>query len=133
MEVVKGHFRLNHPKFRQVTGRVGVLGAEGGAKGVNLAQGHGAQFTFQLSADGEVGGFSKKVFGEVYLTGVVGGRVLGGEGGDAEQFPGAFGVRRRDDGGIQVEESLFVEEPVHRKGGVVANPHDRAKGVGAHA
>jgi hypothetical protein len=51
VEVVKGHFRLNHPEFRQVPCGVGVFRSEGGAKGVDLAQCHGAKFSFQLPAD----------------------------------------------------------------------------------
>ena len=54
-EVAKGHFRLDHPELGQVAGRVAVLGAEGRAKGVRLAQRTGERLGLELAADGQIG------------------------------------------------------------------------------
>ena len=49
VDVVEGHFRLNHPELGQVAGSVGVLSTEGGSKSINLAQCCGGQFAFELT------------------------------------------------------------------------------------
>ncbi len=51
-QIAEGHFGFDHPEFGQVPRGIGVLGAEGGAEGVDLAQRAGKNFSLQLSADG---------------------------------------------------------------------------------
>ena len=53
-QVVEGHLRLDHPELGQVARGVGVLGAEGRAEGVDLAQGAGEDLRLELAADGQV-------------------------------------------------------------------------------
>ena len=49
-----GHFRFHHPEFRQVAARFGFFGAEGGAKAIYFAEGHGVGFVVELAGLGEV-------------------------------------------------------------------------------
>ena len=48
-------FGLKHPEFGEVAASLGFFGAEGGAEGVDLAEGHGGGFDVELSALREVG------------------------------------------------------------------------------
>ena len=65
VQVVEGHLRLDHPELGQVAGGVGVLGAEGRAEGVDLAQGAGEDLGLELAADRQVRGLAEEVLGEV--------------------------------------------------------------------
>ena len=40
LQIGKGDFRLDHPELGGVAGGVGVFGTEGGAEGVDVAEGH---------------------------------------------------------------------------------------------
>ena len=40
---------------------VGVLGAESGAEGVDIAEGHSEVFAVELAGDGEVGALAEEV------------------------------------------------------------------------
>ena len=67
---------------------VAVLGAEGGAEGVYLAQRGGAEFALELAADGEGGELAEEVLLPVDGAVLLAGRVLGVEGGDMEHLTG---------------------------------------------
>jgi hypothetical protein len=60
-QVAKRHFWLNHPKFSQVTGSVGVFGAESGSKSVDIGQGAGVVLAVELTADRQVCRAAKEV------------------------------------------------------------------------
>jgi hypothetical protein len=60
-EIVEGHLGLDHPELGGVAGGVAVLGAEGGAEGVDVAERTGEGLALELAADGEVGGAAKEV------------------------------------------------------------------------
>ena len=64
-QVAEGHFRLDHPELGQVAGRVAVLGAEGRAKGVGLAQPAGKRLGLELPADGQIGRAVEEVEREI--------------------------------------------------------------------
>ena len=68
LEVGKGDLRLNHPELRGMALGVGLLGAEGGAKGVHLAEGHGHALGLQLAGDGQAGWLAEEVLGEIHLA-----------------------------------------------------------------
>ena len=53
VEVGEGDLRLDHPELGQVARRVGVLGAEGRAEGVDLAQRQAVRLDVELAGDGE--------------------------------------------------------------------------------
>ena len=50
-EVIEGHFRLDHPEFRQVARRIAVVSAKRGAERVDLRKRQGKYLAFQLAAD----------------------------------------------------------------------------------
>ncbi len=54
-QVAERHLRLDHPELGQVPRGVGVLRAERGAEGVDLAQRAGEDLRLQLAADGQIG------------------------------------------------------------------------------
>jgi hypothetical protein len=60
-EVAERHLGLDHPELGEVSRRVRVLGAEGGAEGVDVAEREREDLAFELAADGEVGGFSEEI------------------------------------------------------------------------
>ena len=48
-----------------MAGGIGILGAEGGAEGIYVAEGHGIGLSVQLPADGQVGGLAEEVLAEI--------------------------------------------------------------------
>ena len=51
-----------------MAGGIGILGAEGGAEGIYVAESHGIGLGIQLSAYGQVGGLAEKVLAEIHLS-----------------------------------------------------------------
>ncbi len=133
VHLVEGHLRLDHPELGQVARGVAVLGAEGGAEGVDLAQRGGAELAFELAADGEGGELAEEVLLPVDGAVLLAGRVLGVEGRDVEHLAGTLAVAGGDERRVEVEEAALVEEGVDGHGHVVAQTHDGAEGVGAQA
>ena len=131
LEVAEGHLGLDHPELGGVPARVGVLGAERGAKGVDVTKGHGKALGLELAGHGEVGGAAKEVLAPVDGA-VLGERRVGGvDRGDAEHLAGAFGVRGGDDGRVDVDEALALEVLVDGSRGDGAHAEDGAEEVGA--
>ena len=64
-QVGKSHLRLDHPELGGVALGVGVLGAEGGAKGVDVTEGHGEVLGVELAGNGQVGGLAEEVLAPV--------------------------------------------------------------------
>ena len=91
---------------------VGVLGAEGGAKGVHVAKGHGKVLGIELAGHGEARMLAKEVLAPVDLAGLGEGRIFGVERGHAEHLAGTLAVTRGDDGGVDVDKALLLEEAV---------------------
>ena len=52
LQIAEGHFRLDHPELRRVTGGVRILGAEGGAEGIDVGKRAGKGLSFELAAHG---------------------------------------------------------------------------------
>ena len=131
LDVVERHFGFDHPEFGQVACGVGVLGAECGAKCVDLTQGQRIGFAFQLAGNREVGFASKEVFFIVDVALVVQ-RGLGGiQGSDAEHGAGALGIRAGDDRGVDIVETAVVKKLMDGKRHGMTHTHDGAEGVGA--
>ncbi len=61
IEVRKRHLGLNHPELRRVPPRVGVLGAESRAEGVNIAHRASVGLAFKLTAHGQRGVLSEEI------------------------------------------------------------------------
>ena len=91
VEVHEGHLRLDHPELGQVAARLRLLGAEGGAEAVDLAERHRARLHVELAGLGEVG------LAEVEV-------------GDLEEGGGPLAGARREDRRVDEGEAAPVEE-----------------------
>ena len=133
IEVDESHLGLNHPKLGQMARRVAVLGAEGGAEGVDGAQGGGTQLAFQLSAHGERGHLAEEVVGIDDAAVLILFQVVQVLRGHLEHLTGALTVAGRDDGGMEIEEPLLMEVGMDGHSHIVAYTHHGTEGVGAQA
>ena len=129
VDVVEGHFRLDHPELREVARGVGVLRPEGGAEGVDLAHGGGAELALELAAHGEAGLLAEEVLGEIDIALLVQRDVLEVHRGDLEHVAGALRVGFGDERGMQIDEALVVEELVDSERHRVADAQDGPEGV----
>ena len=111
--------------------RIAVLGTEGGAKGVDGAQGSGPQLAFQLTADGEGGLLAEEVVAVVYLALVILLEIIEIFGRYLEHLAGPLTVAGRDDGRVEVVVAVLVEIGVDGHSHIMAYAHHGAKGMGA--
>ena len=125
----KGDFGFDVPELCDVPRRVGVLRAEGGSEGVDLAERHRGDFALELPRNGEPRLDAEEVVLVIVLLALILGVV--GLGGDAEHLPCALAVARRDDGRMDVVIAVLVEVAVHglRRDGTHAE--HGVEGVGA--
>ena len=133
VQVGKGHLGLDHPKLGGVARGVGVFGAEGGAKGVHVAKGHGKVLGIELAGHGKARVLAKEVLAPVDLAGLGEGRIFGVERGHAEHLAGALAVTRGDDGGVDVDKALLLEEAVDGGSRDRTDAEHGAEQVGARA
>ena len=85
-----GDFGFDHPELGEVAAGLGFFGAEGGAEGVDLAEGEGGGFDVELAGLGEVGLVVVEV---VHL----------------EELGGAFAGVGGEDGRVGADEAVGVE------------------------
>ena len=130
-EVRKGHLGLDHPELSGVALGVGLFRPEGGTKGVHVAEGHGEVLAVELAGHGEIGPLAKEVFGVVHGAVLIFGHVLQIQGGHLEHLAGALAVAGSNEGSVDVDEALVLEEAVNGVGGCGAHPEDRRKQIGA--
>ena len=104
LKVAERHFRLDHPEFRSVVGRVGIFGAERRPEGVYLAEGEREGLDMQLARDSQAGVLAEEVLGVVAVL----------AGGDGEAFAGALGVVAGDYRGVDIGKAVFAEKFVKR-------------------
>src|SRR6185312_13907999 len=90
LELQEGHLGLHHPELHQVAAGLGLLGAEGGAEAIDLAEGGGGGLQVELAALREVG----------LVAEVVG----------LEQVRGPLAGGGREDGRVDERELPLVEE-----------------------
>ena len=133
VDVVEGHFRLNHPELCKVTRGVGILCAEGGAEGVDFAYCGCTKFTLQLAGHGEACLLAKEVFAEVHVSLLVQGDVLEVHCGYLEHVSCALSIGLSDERSVEIDKALVVEELVDGKSHGVADAQDGAEGVGPEA
>ena len=133
VDIVERHFGFDHPEFGKVARRVALLGTEGRSEGVDLSDGQCAKFAFQLSGDGESGGFAKEVLRVVDFA-IIGLRRVGEvERSDLKHLSSPFGIAAGDERRVEVEEATIVEELVDGESHVVTHAEDGTEGVGARA
>ena len=126
VEVAEGHLRLDHPELRQVATGVRVLRAEGGAEGVDVDHGQGADLRLELARDREAPG-RRRSPGEEPPP--LGGPRPARTHANISPAPSASAAVRM--GVVQPEEAALLEEVVDRPRGGVAHPQHRADGVRA--
>ena len=115
-QIAEGHLRLDHPELGGVALGVGVLGPEGGAEGVHIAEGHGEVLGVQLAGNGQAGLFAEEVLAVIHLTVLGFGHIVQIQRRHLEHLAGALAVRAGDDGGLDIDEAVALEELVHRHG-----------------
>ena len=130
-QIAEGHLRLDHPELGGVALGVGVLGAERGAEGVHIAEGHGKVLGVQLAGHGEAGLFAEEVLGVVHLPVLGPGDVVEIQRGHLEHLAGALAVGAGDDGGLDIDEAPALEELVNGVGRHGADAEGGGKQIGA--
>ena len=116
-----------------MTGGEALLGAEGGAEGVHLAEGHGHGFGFQLAGNGQVDRLLEEVLGVIHGAVLILGHVLEVEGGHAEHLACTLAVGRGQQRGVRVDETVLLEKLVDGVSCGAAHAECRVEGVGAGA
>ena len=124
VEVGKGDLRLDHPEFRSVARGVGILRAEGGTEGVDVAERHSVGLTLELSRDGEVRALAEEVLRKIDVSVLGAGQVLEIQRGDAEHLASALTVGARDQGRVHIDEAAGMEEIVNGEGDLAAHAED---------
>ena len=110
---------------------VRVFGTERGAEGVDAAQRECAQLAFELARHREVARLAEEVLRIVDRPLPGPGQVVHIERRHLEHRAGAFAVRSRDDRGVEIVESVFVEIFVDGVSHGVTDAEHRAERVGA--
>src|SRR6185312_4395874 len=111
LELQEGHLGLHHPELHQVAAGLGLLGAEGGAEAIDLAEGGGGGLQVELAALREVG----------LVAEVVG----------LEQVRGPLAGGGREDGRVDERELPLVEEVADALLDLAAYPQGGALPAGA--
>ena len=133
LQIREAHLRLDHPELRRMTGGVGIFRPEGGAEGINVAEGKGIGFRVKLSAHRQVGGLSEEILAVVHLSVLCLRDIFQIQRGHLEHFSRALTVASRDQRSMHIDKASFLEKAVDgvsRKG---ADTEYRLKGVGSCA
>ena len=113
--VAEGNFRLHHPEFAQVAGRVGILGTESRTESIDRTESGGAELTLKLTGNGKRSGLAEEILRIVDSAVLVLGKILKGQGSHLEHSACAFTVARSDEGSIEIEETFLLEKLMNRK------------------
>ena len=130
-KIGKGDLRLDHPELGRVSCGVGVLSAEGGAKGINVTEGHSVGLALQLTGNGKVGALSEEILGKVNLAVLSTRRIVHIQRGYAEHLARALTVGSGDQRGVYVHEASLMEKLVNRKSNLAAHAEDRGEQIGS--
>ena len=115
-EVIKRHLGFNHPKLCQVSGRIAVFCTEGRSERIDLCKSHRPQFSLKLSAHSEVRALAKKVFSIINRPAVGSlGCSVHRQSGNTKSFSCPLCIAGRDDWGMHIDETAFIEKAVHGK------------------
>src|SRR5699024_1362317 len=114
-QVIKSHFRLDHPELCQMPGGIGVFCPEGRSEGIDVPKRHRSEFAFQLSGDSQVSSFSEKVFTVVYTSIRLARWIIHVQRSYLEHFSGTFSIRAGDHRCVDVDKTLLVEKLMDRK------------------
>ena len=133
IEIGKGHLRLDHPEFGRVALGIGDLGAEGGAEGVDVAEGEGKVLGVELAGDREVRGLAEEVLAVVHRAVFFQRQVVEIQRRHAEHLARALGVGAGDDRRLGIDEAAALEKFMHGPRRDAAHAEDRGKQVRTRA
>jgi hypothetical protein len=133
VQVAEGHLRLDHPELRGVAGGKALLRAEGGAKGVHLAKGHGHSLGLQLAGNGQVDRLFKEVLAVIHSAVLGLGQIVQIQRGHAEHLAGTLAVGSGDQRRVGVDKAVLLEELVDGVGSHAAHTESSVEGVGSGA
>ena len=130
-EVREGDFRLHHPEFRRVARGVALLGAEGGAEGVHVAERHAEGLHVELAAHGQAGLLAEEILRVIGLAVRGEGHLVQRQGGHLKHLARALAVAGGDDGGMHVHKAALGKEGVQKLRRQRPDAEHRVKRVGA--
>ena len=133
VEVAERHLRLDHPELGGVARGVGILGAERGAEGVNVAERHSEVLGVELAGDGQARLLAEKVLAVIDLAVGRSRRVLKVQRRHLEHLARALAVAAGNDGGVDIDEAAALEELVHGVGRRASHTESRGEEVRARA
>ena len=113
LEVAESELRLDHPELRSVPCRVGVLGAERRSECVCVPECQGEDLSLELSAYCKRSLLAEEVLFVIYVS-VFHRHIVEVQSRYLEHLACAFGVARRDDRRVRVNEVVLLEELVDR-------------------
>ena len=131
VEVAERHLRLDHPELGGVARGVGILGAERGAEGVNVAERHGEVLGVELAGDGQARLLAEEILAVIDLAVGRSRRVLQIQRRDLKHLARALAVGAGDDGGVDIDEAAALEELVHGVGRRASHAEGRGEEVRA--
>ena len=132
-QVGEGDLRLDHPELRRMARGVAVLGAEGRAEGVHVAECQREDLRVQLAGHGQGHVLAEEVLRKVHLAVLGFGQVVHVQRGQLEHLARALAVAAGDQRRVHIQEAAVVEEPVNRLRRQRADPERALEQVGARA
>ena len=129
LDLKESYFGLDHPELCEVTRRIGVLRTECWPEGVDTTECQRSHLTLELTRDSERRVTSEEVFLIVDLAVFGTWEVVQVECRDLEHLPSTFGITRRDQRRVHIEEATLVEECMDSDRHVVTHAIDRPKGI----
>ena len=114
-KISEADLRLHHPELRRMTRGVAVLGAEGRAEGVDVAERSREGLGVELSADGQGSHLAEEIFVVVDFTFIGLRNVIEIHGRELEHLAGAFSIGSGHDRSVDVNKSALLEELVDRE------------------
>ena len=113
-----------------MTRSIGILCTESRSECVDCTQSRCAQFTFELTRNGQTSRLTEEIIRIVDVTFLVLLQIIEILCGDLEHLSCTFSITRSDDGSVEVEVAVFVEIAVNCHCHVVANTENSTKSVG---
>jgi len=126
----KRHFRLYHPELSKMAGCVRVFSSKGGAECVDVSHGERVDLCFELTADGQKGWPSEKVFAHV-CSALVEWDLFEVKSGHLEHGPSSLTVAAGYDGSVNIDEAPLLEESMDSHAQSISHPCHSAESVGS--
>ena len=112
VDIAERHLGFDHPEFGGVTRGVGIFGAKRRAERIDVGERGRKNLRLELAADGEEGFLAEEILRGVDLAILRHRRMREIEGRHAKHVPGALGVARRDNRGVDVDEVFVLKKLV---------------------